>query len=74
MIITRLQLFMQQPRITTRFCLLGILATARCCFMMVEQPLSSIMRFYPYMHWLAVKLKIRHSVALQHACRLISVM
>lgn len=36
-------------RITTRVCLLVLLALARACYYVCEQPLSSAMVYYPYM-------------------------
>ena len=36
------------PRITTRMVLLWLLATVRLAYMVCEQPLSSVMPWFPY--------------------------
>ena len=38
-----------KPRITSPLCILLLLATVRCCWVILEQPRSSIMPWFPYL-------------------------
>ena len=58
----------QHPRITARFTLLAMIATVRCVYLMIEQPLSSLMRFFPYIHKLAIRLNCWKMVSLPFGC------
>lgn len=46
-----------QPRITARFTLLVILCVCRCCYVVIEQPRSSLMPLLTPMRWLQKALK-----------------
>lgn len=37
------------PRITCRVCILLLIATVRCCWVILEQPISSVMPWFPYL-------------------------
>lgn len=37
------------PRITCRVCILLLIATVRCCWVILEQPVSSVMPWFPYL-------------------------
>ena len=47
----------QQPRLVARWCLLSILAAARCVYTLTEQPGGSMMRRYPYLRHIAAVLQ-----------------
>lgn len=45
------------PRITARWILLGLVATARNCWFVTEQPRSSLMPYYAYVRFMAMILR-----------------
>lgn len=44
------------PRITARWVLLGLLATVRKCWFLTEQPRSSLMPYFAYIKYMALKI------------------